>query len=102
RYTASRLLDRRKLRVLRPNTAEGDRDDVVRRGFRGDRSVGAVPVDEGVDHSEEEPSDGAGVHVGADRPVGLGFVDEFGDGTVEGPAPLQGGTLKLGVAAQPQ
>jgi hypothetical protein len=62
----------------------------------------AVPLDERVDHAEQQPRGDGGADVGPDVAVPPGLADQAGDDAVEGAAALQGLALGPGVAAHAQ
>ena len=83
-------------------TLERDRGHRVGELLDVDGTGGAVPLDEGVHHAEQQPADQVGVEVGAQRALVGGPADQAREPGVDPAAPLQRGLLDLAVAVHPQ
>ena len=81
---------------------ERDRGHRVGQLLDVDGTGGAVPLDEGVHHAEQQPADQVGVEVGAQRALLGGLADQGREPGVDPAAPLQRGLLDLAVAVHPQ
>ena len=75
-----------------------------RRPGRPARPAGAgpVPLDDRIDHPEQQPCGNPRVGIRPDIAIPLSFRDQARDQAVEGPAPRQGRALDLTVAADTQ
>src|SRR4051794_31401147 len=88
--------------ALRAESLEGEVDDGGGEVVYGDGAVGAVPLDEGVHHAEQQSADQLGGDVGAERALVDGGLHEARELVVDHPPALERGQLDLAVAAHAQ